>query len=158
MKHLLKFSAPLTLLLTLTVASLQAQEMPDSTGLPGDHFSLQGALELFKKAQSPEDFESLLNQEENHVNNLDLNGDGDIDYVRVIDNLEEDAHAIVLQAIVAKDEFQDIAVIEIEKDGDESAILQIIGDEDIYGENVIVEPFEEEDGDDGKGPRMTEET
>jgi hypothetical protein len=158
MKHLLKFSAPLTVLLTLAVANLQAQEMADSTGLPGDHFSLQGALELFKKAQSPEDFESLLNQEENHVNNLDLNGDGDIDYVRVIDNQDEDAHAIVLQAIVAKDEFQDIAVIEIEKDGDESAILQIIGDEDIYGENVIVEPFEEEDGDDGKGPRMTEET
>ena len=31
----------------------------DSTGLPGDNFSLQGALEMFKKASSPEEFEKL---------------------------------------------------------------------------------------------------
>lgn len=158
MANLLKSSALFTLLFLLALAPLNAQEMIDSTGLPGDHFSLQGALELFKKAQSPEDFENLINKEDNSVNNLDLNGDGEIDYVRVIDNQDGDAHAIVLQAVVAKDEFQDIAVIEIEKDGDESAILQIIGDEDIYGENVIVEPFDEEDADDGKGPRMVEES
>ena len=28
----------------------------DSTGLPGDNFSLEGALELFKKSESPEAF------------------------------------------------------------------------------------------------------
>ena len=33
----------------------------DSTGLPGDNFSLEGAIDLFKKAESPEDFEKLLN-------------------------------------------------------------------------------------------------
>ena len=32
---------------------------------------------------------------------------------------------------------KDVAVIEIEKDGKESAVLQIVGDEDIFGENVI---------------------
>lgn len=126
-----------------------AQEA-DSTGLPGDHFSLDGALELFKNAESPEAFEKALNTENNYVNNLDLNNDGDIDYIRVIDHSEEEAHALVLQAIVAKEEFQDIAVIEIEKTGDTEAILQIIGDEDIYGEEMIMEPFEEEAG--GKGP------
>src|SRR5690606_5212214 len=98
-----------------------AQEI-DSTGLPGDHFSLDGALELFKNAESPEAFEKALNTENNYVNNLDLNHDGDIDYVRVIDHSEEDAHALVLQAIVAKEEFHDIAVIEIEKPSDAEAI------------------------------------
>ncbi|MDX2046947.1 MAG: hypothetical protein SFU87_09175 [Chitinophagaceae bacterium] len=127
--------------LAITVTS-QAQNEPgvDSTGLPGDNFSLQGALQMFQKAASPEEFEKLLNAEDNHVNNLDLNGDGDIDYIRVIDKMDKDIHAFVLQAIVSEKESQDIAVIELEKTGDTTAILQIIGDEDIYGEQVIVEP------------------
>src|SRR5689334_4989077 len=74
----------------------------DSTGLPGDHFSLQGALAMFQKASSPEDFEKLLNSEDNHVNNLDLNNDGDIDYIRVVDNSEKEAHAFVLQAVISE--------------------------------------------------------
>ncbi len=124
--------------------SLQAQDnSATETGYPGDHFSLEGALDLFEKAKSPEDFEKLLNTEDNNVNNLDLNEDGDIDYIRVVDNMEGDVHAIVLQVPVSKTESQDIAVIEIEKTGKESAILQIIGDETIYGEQKIVEPFEE---------------
>ena len=53
--------------------------------MPGDNFSLEGALELFKQAESPEHFEELLNKEDHQVNNLDLNEDGDIDYIRVID-------------------------------------------------------------------------
>ncbi|MDQ3142280.1 MAG: hypothetical protein M3Q56_08540 [Bacteroidota bacterium] len=111
--------------------------------IPGDHFSLEGALELFKKANSPEDFEKMLNTEGNLVNNLDLNGDGEIDYVRVIDRADGDVHAMILQVAISEDESQDIGVIEIEKDGKESAILQIIGDEEIYGETKIIEPFEE---------------
>ena len=42
----------------------------DSTGLPGDQFSLEGALELFKNAASPEDFEKALNTEDNYVNKI----------------------------------------------------------------------------------------
>ncbi len=110
----------------------QNPEPADSTGLPGDHFSLEGALDLFKKAESPEDFEKLLNQEDANVNNLDLNEDGETDYIRVIDNMEDDVHAIVLQVSVSEEESQDVAVIEIEKTGDEEATLQIIGDEVLY--------------------------
>ena len=121
-------------------ANAQNQSGVDSTGLPGDNFSLQGALELFKNAASIEDFEKALNTESNHVNNLDLDGDGETDYVRVIDKPGTDVHAFVLQVAVSDNENQDIAVIELEKTGNESAQVQIIGDEDIYGEQVIVEP------------------
>jgi hypothetical protein len=121
-----------------------AQNNPsDSTGLPGDNFSLEGALELFKKSESPEAFEKMLNSEENKVNNLDLNGDGEIDYVKVIDKQENDVHAFVLQAAVSENESQDIAVIEVEKTGENDATVQIVGDEDIYGRQTIVEPKEE---------------
>ena len=149
-------------ILTLLLLSLciQAQDDENSTGLPGDNFSLEGALELFKNAASPEDFEKQLNSENNHVNNLDLNGDGDIDYVKVISKVDKDIHLFILQVPVSATENQDIAVIEVEKTGKEEAILQIIGDEDIFGEEIIVEPSdgtdaEEEDG--GKGPMYNRE-
>jgi len=145
MKTTLFLTAMLVLAVFISPLSLRAQDTAsDSTGLDGDHFSLEGALAFFKKAESLEDFEKMLNKENNEVNNLDLNEDGDVDYIRVVDHMEGDVHAIVLQVPVNGAESQDVAVIELEKDGPESAILQIIGDEDLYGEPKIAEPFEEE--------------
>jgi len=123
-------------------ARAQTIAASDSTGLPGDHFSLEGALEMFKEASSPEAFEKMLNSEDNKVNNLDLNEDGQTDYIRVVDQSESDAHAFILQALVSPSESQDIAVIELEKSGADGATVQIVGDEDIYGEQKIVEPTE----------------
>lgn len=127
-------------LLIYESAQAQTISLQDSTGLPGDNFSLEGALEMFKQAGSPEEFEKLLNAEDSKVNNLDLNGDGSIDYIRVLDKKDGEAHAIILQAIISETEYQDIAVIELEQTGDDVAVLQIVGDEDIYGEPLIVEP------------------
>ena len=138
------------MLTVLVCPSLHAQgkSQADSTGLAGDHFSLEAALDLFKASTSPEDFEMKLNSADNPVNNLDLNEDGEVDYIRVIDNKDGDVHAIVLQVPVSEDQSQDIAVIEIEKDGPESAILQIIGDATLYGQERIVEPYDESASDD----------
>lgn len=153
MKYNLKLCGLGVLAFLLFATTLRAQDTDsaDSTGLPGDHFSLEGALELFKKAASPEDFEKLLNAENNNVNNLDLNEDGETDYIRVVDNMDGDVHAIVLQVPVSETESQDVAVIEIEKQGADQAILQILGDEDIFGKQVIVEPFDEEAKSNGRG-------
>ncbi len=125
----------------------------DNTSLDGDHFSLEGALELFKTSSSPENFESLLNASTNSVNNLDLNEDGEVDYIRVEDHQSENVHALVLQVAVNETEFQDIAVIEMEQTGKEEVVLQILGDENLYGEQVIVEPtaIESQLSPDGKG-------
>jgi hypothetical protein len=128
-----------TLVLT-TVLQAQIQSGVDSTGLPGDNFDLQGALQMFQNSASIEDFEKAINAENNHVNNLDLDGDGDIDYVRVVSKMEKEVHVFILQVPVSATENQDIAAIELEKNGKESAVIQILGDEDIYGEQVIAEP------------------
>lgn len=111
--------------------------------VPGDHFSLEGALELFKKSESPEEFERLLNSADSEVNNLDLNGDGYIDYIRVFDRYEGNVHAFIIQAVLSQTENQDIAVIELEKLANGRAVLQIIGDEDVYGIETIIEPTRE---------------
>lgn len=150
---ILRLAFFITIILFIVVPQIKAQDSDqDSTGLPGDNFSLQGALEMFKKANSPEEFEKLINTRDNNVNNLDLNEDGDIDYIRVIGKMDKGAHAFVLQVPVSESENQDIAVIELEKTGDENAMLQIVGDEDIYGEQTIVEPSEEGD-DDNEGEK-----
>jgi hypothetical protein len=142
----------LLICLSMSVLSANAQDdSADSTGLPGDNFSLQGALEMFKKAGSPEEFEKLLNTEDNKVNNLDLNGDGNIDYIKVINKKENDVQVFVLQDQVSDKESQDIAVIELQKNGGDNAVVQIVGDEDIYGEETIVEP-----GDEGNAYNMME--
>lgn len=138
----IKYLFALSISSLLIMASAQAQNKSgqDSTGLPGDNFSLQGALQMFQNAASPEDFEQAINKEGNHVNNLDLDGDGDIDYVKVISKADKDVHVFILQVAVSEKETQDIAVIELEKTGNETAMIQTIGDEDIYGEQIIVEP------------------
>lgn len=131
-----------TVLMIQTNTSVSAQ---DVQGVPGDNFSLEGALDLFAASDSPEDFEKKINDKDQLVNNLDLNEDGDIDYIRIEDFMDGDLHAIVLQVPISETEVQDIAVIEIEKTGGTTAVLQIVGDEDIYGEAIVMEPYEEED-------------
>jgi hypothetical protein len=128
------------LLLATGWVAAQAQ---DQLEVPGDNFSLEGALELFKKSSSPEEFEKLLNNPDSKVNNLDLNGDGYIDYIRVFDRNEGNIHTFAMQAVVSENQTQDVAVISLEKLSDGKAILQITGDEDIYGVETIIEPTSE---------------
>ncbi len=134
------FSLAVVSLLTVSTAKAQSQSGIDSTGLPGDNFSLQGALQMFQDAASPEAFEEAVNKEGNHINNLDLDEDGNTDYVQVVSKMDKGAHVFILQVAVSEKETQDIAVIELEKTGNETAMIQIVGDEDIYGEQIIVEP------------------
>lgn len=128
-------------LLMVGAAAVRGQER--DAEVPGDNFSLEGALELFKKSESPEQFEKMLNAQDSRVNNLDLNGDGYIDYVRVIDRNEGNVHTFTLQAVISEREVQDIAVIALEKRADGKAVLQIIGDEDVYGMETIIEPTQQ---------------
>jgi hypothetical protein len=132
----------LFVVLGITFSFAQENDIPEFTG---DNFSLEGALALFKKSTSLEDFEKMLNQEDNNVNNLDLNNDGNIDYINVDDIKENDTHVIVLSTFLNETEKQDIATIGIEKTAKEEATLQIEGDEELYAENTIVEPFDTKD-------------
>ncbi len=131
------------LLLITIIGATRATAQKLEAEVPGDNFSLEGALELFKKSDSPETFEKLLNSADSKVNNLDLNGDGYIDYIRVIDRNEGNIHAFILQAIISENESQDVAVIELEKLANGKAILQITGDADVFGIETIIEPTNE---------------
>lgn len=127
----------------LMVGGIAAMGQQDRQAVPGDDFSLEGALELFKQSASPEEFERLLNSANSKVNNLDLNGDGEIDYIRVIDRNEGNVHLFIMQAVLSPTDRQDVAVIELEKLANGKAVLQITGDEDVYGIETIIEPTQE---------------
>jgi hypothetical protein len=130
-------------LFLLMVGAMAVRGQGSDAEVPGDNFSLEGALELFKKSKSPDEFEKMLNSQDSKVNNLDLNGDGYIDYVRVIDRNDGNVHTFTMQAVISDTEVQDVAVIALEKLANGKAVLQIIGDEDVYGMETIIEPTKE---------------
>ncbi|PWL33033.1 MAG: hypothetical protein DCO96_01395 [Fluviicola sp. XM-24bin1] len=130
---------------TLLISSLLLGTMAfateaDSTGLEGDNLDLSAVLEIFKESESPEDFEKKLNTESSNVNNLDLDGDGEVDYIRVVDSGDSTAHVLTLQVPVNESESQDVATIELEETDDDVVELQIVGDEELYGENYVLLP------------------
>ena len=101
---------------------------------------LKAVAALFGQCANLEEFEQKLNSEDLHLSNLDLNGDGEVDYLRIVESADGNKHLILLQAVLAKDIFQDVASIYVEKDADDKIIVQVVGDEYIYGVNYIIEP------------------
>ena len=101
---------------------------------------LKVVAKLFAEAKNLEEFETMLNNPDSAFCNLDLNGDGQVDYLRVVETGEGNKRLIVLQAILAKDIFQDVASIYVEKDAADNVSVQVIGDEYVYGANYIIEP------------------
>ncbi len=118
---------------TVTVTATNADISED--------LDLKTVATLFGQAKDLEQFEQMLNNPDSAFSNLDLNGDGNVDYLRVIETADQNRHLIVIQAVLAKDIYQDVASIFVEKDPEsESVTVQVIGDEYIYGADYIIEP------------------
>jgi hypothetical protein len=118
----------------------QTEKKPDSLGLPGDNLDLYAVLDLFQKSKTIEDFEKSLNLEKTGINNLDLNLDKKVDFIKVVTKKNGDDFTFILQDDVSEKETQDVAVILVSKDKDKKVTMQIVGDPALYGKNYIVEP------------------
>ena len=143
MKRLLLFLLAIGSSLILSISSY-ADETVTVTATSSDiseNLDLKTVATLFGQAKDLEQFEQLLNNPDSAFSNLDLNGDGEVDYLRVIETADNDRHLVVVQAVLAKDIYQDVASIFVEKDEKtQSVTVQVIGDEYIYGVNYIIEP------------------
>ena len=104
------------------------------------NLDLKTVATLFGQAKDLEQFEQMLNNPDSAFSNLDLNGDGEVVYLRVIETADNDRHLVVIQAVLAKDIYQDVASIFVEKDEKNQVTVQVVGDEYIYGANYIIEP------------------
>lgn len=105
----------------------------------GQNLDLAAVLSVFQNSKGLEDFENELNKEDG-VNNLDLNGDSIVDYIRVMEKEEGEYRVIVMQAIIGENEFQDVAYINIKKSSDQNIEVEAQGNTIIYGDNYYVSP------------------
>lgn len=132
------------LILGMSLLSFPAisQSESDTTllGLPGDNLDLYAVLDLFQKSKTIEEFEKTLNLKETGINNLDLNLDEKVDFIKVVTKQDDDDFTFILQVDVAEKETQDVAVIFISKDKDKKVTMQIVGDKDLYGKDYVIEP------------------
>jgi hypothetical protein len=125
-----------------TGTNLMAQNNnEDNLGLPGDNLNLYAVMKLFQESKTLEDFERSLNDQNSTINNLDLNGDNLVDYIKVIDNVDGDVHNIVLQVAVSPKENQDVAVFTVQRFQNGQVQIQLTGDEQLYGKDYIIEPI-----------------
>jgi len=109
-------------------------------GLPGDNLDLFAVLDLFQKSKTIEDFEKTLNLKETGINNLDLDLNDTVDFIKVVTKQEDTDFSFILQIDVSKTEIQDVAVILVSKDKDGKVSMQIVGDKDLYGKGYVIEP------------------
>lgn len=106
-----------------------------------DNLDLRAVASIFGESKNLEDFEFRLNDPSLQISNLDLNNDNQIDYLRVIESVEQTTHLVIIQAVLGRDLFQDVATIEVEKDQRNRTVqVQVVGDVFLYGPNYIYEP------------------
>ena len=132
-----------TLLTSLFAGQLFAQDRTTVNATSSeisDNLDLRAVASIFGDSENLDDFERRLNDPKVQISNLDLNQDNQVDYLRVIESVEGNTHLIVVQSVLGRDVFQDVATIEVERDRHYNVQVQVVGDVYMYGDNYIYEP------------------
>ena len=133
----------LTLIGTCIITPIQAQNYTQINAMNSKisaDLDLSTVATLFGEAKNLEDFEMRLNDPELEVSNLDLNNDNRVDYLRVVESIENNSHLVLIQAVVDREIYQDVATINVEKNNYNSINIQIIGNRNLYGTSLIYKP------------------
>ena len=123
----------------LGIGSVSAHNT-SKTSNPAAGLDLYAVAEVFKVSENIAKFEEALNAPDSEINNLDLNENGEIDFIRTTEQVKDDTHLIVLQVPLGENDFQDVATIAVERESGDKYNLQIQGETTIYGENYYVVP------------------
>jgi phosphoribosyl-AMP cyclohydrolase len=136
--------ASLLVVLVLIATQCMAQQKITVEAQNNDisnNLDLKAVATVFGESKNLEEFEQKLNDYESGISNLDLNNDGQVDYLRVIEKNENNIHVVVIQAVLDKNVYQDVASIVVERDQENNnTTVQVIGDPYIYGNNYVIEP------------------
>ena len=104
------------------------------------NLDLNAVASLFGDSRNLDDFERRLNDPYYQMSNLDLNNDGYVDYLRVLETVDGNYHFITIQAVIGHRRYQDIATLEVYRSYGQTHI-QLVGNTYIYGPNYIIEPL-----------------
>lgn len=130
-------------LITLGISSCQAQAgatVYAKNSDISDNLDLRAVASMFGESANLQDFERRLNDPKYQISNLDLNNDDEVDYLRVIESVESRTHVVIIQAVLDRDVYQDVATIDVERDNYNKVSVQIVGNTYLYGANYIYEP------------------
>ncbi|RTZ05105.1 hypothetical protein EKM05_13835 [Flavobacterium sp. GSP27] len=133
----------LSLLTAVFATQIQAQNRTYVNAVNAeisDNLDLRAVADIFGDSRDLQDFERRLNDPELQISNLDLNNDNEVDYLRIIETVENRTHLIIVQSVIDEDIYQDVATIDVEKDRNNKIHVQIVGNEFMYGQNYIYEP------------------
>lgn len=139
-----KITSLFIVLLMITSSFLSAQNtvIVTATGNDiSDNLNLEAIATLFGESKNLQQFEHYLNEPRYKISNLDLNHDGYVDYIRVVEHHENNEYVITLQDIIGNDLYQDIATIDVGRNNLGQVNVQIIGNPYFYGSNYIIEPI-----------------
>ncbi|MGA7160890.1 MAG: hypothetical protein WBZ48_07800 [Bacteroidota bacterium] len=107
---------------------------PAATGL-----DLQAVTEIVKESKNAAEIERRLN-EPGSVNNLDLDGDGNVDYIHVTEYGSGNMRGFSLTVMDSTGAEQEIATVEIER-GPNTADVIVVGNQAYYGPGVCYTGF-----------------
>ncbi|KAF2333745.1 hypothetical protein [Flavobacterium daemonense] len=139
MKAKLLILALLTIGLSSCTAQSQATVYAKNSDI-SDNLDLRAVASMFGESANLQDFERRLNDPKYQISNLDLNGDDQVDYLRVIESVENRTHVVIIQAVLDRDVYQDVATIDVERDNYNKVSVQVVGNTYLYGANYIYEP------------------
>ena len=103
------------------------------------YLDLHAVAAAYSESRSTREFEQLLNSSKYMINNLDLNRDGYVDYLRVIETRKGQYYAYLIQACLAPSVFQDVATLVAERRAS-TLYVEVVGDSYLYGYNYVVRP------------------
>ena len=105
---------------------------PDNGNI-GNNLNLQALGELVKKSNNAQEIEEKLNQA-NSINNLDLDGDGKVDYIKVTEYGQNGIKGFSFTVDLANGQKQEVATVELQQvQGQQNATMNIQGNQTIYG-------------------------
>ncbi|UQD56550.1 hypothetical protein [Flavobacterium sp. K5-23] len=133
----------LSLMTAFFAVQLQAQNRTRVNAMNdeiSDNLDLRAIASIFGDSRNLQDFERRLNDPKLQISNLDLNYDDEVDYLRVIETVEGRTHVIIIQSVLDRDVYQDVATIDAEKDRNNQIHVQVVGNAFMYGPNYIYEP------------------
>lgn len=130
----------LSIIASFFITQTEAQTVNAMSNEISDNLDLRAVASIFGDSKNLEDFERRLNDPKLQISNLDLNNDNEVDYLRVIETVEYNTHVVIIQSVLDRDVYQDVATIDIERGNNNSVQVQIVGNEYMYGPNYIYEP------------------
>ncbi len=107
----------------------------------GHNLNLEAVAYLFSNSNDLEEFEMKINDPKHQISNLDLNNDGYVDYLRVLEVRDRGLYLITIQSVLGNNIYQDVATIDVTVKRNKKIHVQVIGNSYIYGPNYIIEPI-----------------